>query len=693
MLPGLVSRKELVDLFRAEAKISAQLNHPNIVQVHDFGVSENVPFLVMEYLNGRNLTQLRAALGNQSGGQLAVGAAIAIARDVCLALGYAHDFVDPEGVRRQIIHRDVSPSNVMVCRDGSVKLLDFGVAKVAGQFDCDVTQSFRGKYAYMAPEQVNRQPIDKRVDVFAAGICLHEMLTGKRLFAAPSELETLERVAAAQVTAPSLDNPEVPRALDAIVKKALSRDPQQRYASGAEMAEALDELRAYAFPRKRLASYLGGLFPDAWTVTCEVCGKQVPPGDQCSECGTEAPQISGEAPAGMVPQPLVTSEPLPLPPVPELDSKRMAPNLRVVHTPVPDFDAPSTQETLAQLKPQPMHDSSAFEASIVDQTPVSKPPSQMQDAAATWLTPLRPEPLKPEPEADDDLKKTGKKVALTTKPYPAITPKAPPRLSAKQPSQPAKKVTPPQGAKVQAPRPKLDQPPTVPATPRLFVVATNPPAPVAPPAPRKRREDDSVQMGRPRPASPPPVEPPPPEPQLPSLPRPLHPSQTPAIFTPAPMHFTGSYQAPDLRKKSPTGKIFLGLLALGALCAVPVLLSQSAAPAPVTRPAPAATKAAAPAPAPTPVMVMATATPASSGNAPNPFVAAPTPKPAPAPVVATTPVTVVAQLPAVESPVSAQSRTSHTHHHRERAAAAPEAIVPKTSVRDGRIVDPFAGTD
>ena len=394
MLPGLISRKELVDLFRAEAKLSAQLNHPNIVQVHDFGISDGVPFLVMEFLNGRNLTQLRAALGGQ-GGKLPVGAALAIARDVCHALAYAHDFVDSEGNRRQIIHRDVSPSNVMVCRDGGVKLLDFGVAKVAGQFDCDVTQSFRGKYAYMAPEQVNRQAIDRRVDVFAAGIVLHEMLTGKRLFAASSELETLERVSQAKVVAPSVDNRDVPRKLDALVKRALARDPQARFASGAEMAEALDALNGLVWSRKKLQSWLAALFPGAWSITCEVCGKQVPPGDECQECGTEAPSETGQLSLPALPS--MPSEPLPLPPPPGAT----APRLRVVKSePQPDpfevFERPSMVDSMAAFTPVP-ETSNAFEAVSVDRTPVERvsQASTAADGAPTWLLPLEPQALGP----------------------------------------------------------------------------------------------------------------------------------------------------------------------------------------------------------------------------------------------------------------------------------------------------------
>ena len=290
MLPALAAHDELVKLFGAEARLSAQLNHPNIVQVLDFDVDEGTPYLVMEYLDGWTLAQLRERLSGSRRGRFPVGAAVKIARDVCLALGYAHNFVDRDGLRRQIIHRDVSPANVMLCRDGSVKLLDFGIARVASPSGADITSSFRGKYAYMAPEQVRRQPIDRRVDVFAAGIVLHEMLTGKRLFASVSESwRRWSGVAAALVTAPSGENADVPRALDAIVKKALARDAVGRYTSGAAMAEALDTLDAQIFSRRSMAELLRKLFPEAWTVVCEVCGKQVLPGRECGECGTLAP--------------------------------------------------------------------------------------------------------------------------------------------------------------------------------------------------------------------------------------------------------------------------------------------------------------------------------------------------------------------------------------------------------------------
>jgi hypothetical protein len=213
---------------------------------------------------------------------------------MCHALGYAHAFRDSTGKHRQIIHSDVSPSNVMVCRDGSVKLLDFGVAKLIDASDYDTSQTVQGKFPYMSPEQVNRLPVDRRADVFAAGIVVHEMLSGRRLFAASSDLETLRRVDACEVAPPSLYNPDVSLGLDAVVLKALSRDPSDRFDSGDEMAAALMQVERVGSGRQRVADFLAKLFPSTFAAICEVCGKPAAPGFACSECGNEIP---AEAPS------------------------------------------------------------------------------------------------------------------------------------------------------------------------------------------------------------------------------------------------------------------------------------------------------------------------------------------------------------------------------------------------------------
>jgi serine/threonine protein kinase len=293
MLPALAAHREHVDRFIAEAKIQAQLSHPGIVQVHDFGVFQGTPYLVMEHLSGVNLSQLLNALA-QSRRRMPVAVALVIGTQMCHALGYAHSFRDSTGARRQIIHSDVSPSNVMVCRDGSVKLLDFGVAKVIDACDYDMSQTVQGKFPYMSPEQVNRLPVDRRADVFAAGIVMHEMLSGRRLFAARDEIETLRRVDACEVAPPSVYNTDVSVGFDAVVLKALARDPADRFESGDDMAAALMQVERVAGGRQRVADFVAKLFPSTFAAICEVCGKPAAPGFACGECGNE---IAPEAPS------------------------------------------------------------------------------------------------------------------------------------------------------------------------------------------------------------------------------------------------------------------------------------------------------------------------------------------------------------------------------------------------------------
>jgi serine/threonine-protein kinase len=164
-----------------------------------------------------------------------------IAHEVATCLGYAHDLVGAEGKRLNIVHRDISPSNIMCLRTGGVKLLDFGIAKAAGENTENTEQGlFKGKLAYVAPERIKNEPLDGRVDIFGLGVVLWEMLAGKRLFRGKSELETLNNVLEMPVPPPSTERPDVPASLDAVVMKALARNRNVRYPSGHAMAEDLE---------------------------------------------------------------------------------------------------------------------------------------------------------------------------------------------------------------------------------------------------------------------------------------------------------------------------------------------------------------------------------------------------------------------------------------------------------------------
>jgi serine/threonine protein kinase len=236
---------QLVEMFANEARISALLNHPNIVQVFDFGQLDGSYFISMEYLRGKDLLavlrQLRAANRFMSPALVAM-----IAREVATGLAYAHTLVAPGGKSLDIIHRDVSPSNIMLLRAGGVKLLDFGIAKASaalrdsGHGHTTGTGLVKGKLSYLSPEQVRHEPVDARSDIFSLGVVMWECLTGKRLFHDRSDYHTMNNVLTRVVPPPSSLQPGVPAALDEIVLHALDRHRATRTQSAKMLADALD---------------------------------------------------------------------------------------------------------------------------------------------------------------------------------------------------------------------------------------------------------------------------------------------------------------------------------------------------------------------------------------------------------------------------------------------------------------------
>lgn len=242
ILPHLSDDPIFIKMFVEEAKLSARLNHPNIVQVFELGSVDSEYFISMEYIDGRDLADTMRALWKTIGPPPADLVAF-IGREICRALSYAHGLTDERGRPLGMIHRDVSPSNVMLSYEGAVKLLDFGIAKAMGEAP-ETTKSgaLKGKYAYMAPEQTDGEDLDHRIDIFAAGIVLHEVLAGRRLFKGQNDIQTIERVRRCEVRPPSQVNPNCPPELDAIVLKALSRRREDRFQTAADMADALDDI-------------------------------------------------------------------------------------------------------------------------------------------------------------------------------------------------------------------------------------------------------------------------------------------------------------------------------------------------------------------------------------------------------------------------------------------------------------------
>ncbi len=265
ILPHLSDDPTFNRMFIDEAKMSARHNQPNIVQVFELGAVDGEYFISMEYVRGRDLAETMRTLWARIGPPRPELVAY-VGREMCRALGYAHDLTADDGSPLGMIHRDVSPSNVMLSYEGTVKILDFGIAKALGGKNEDEggTQrgTLKGKFAYMAPEQTQGNDVDKRIDIFAAGIVLHEVLTGRRLFKGDNDLQTVEKVRQCDVPPPSLQNPLCPPELDAVILKALSRNRDDRYQTGADMADALDDVvHAARFQPSHLAQLMRDLFP------------------------------------------------------------------------------------------------------------------------------------------------------------------------------------------------------------------------------------------------------------------------------------------------------------------------------------------------------------------------------------------------------------------------------------------------
>jgi serine/threonine protein kinase len=258
ILPNLVEDDEFIRMFIDEARIAVQLNHTNIVQIYELGKHGDHYYIAMEYVPSRDL---RAILDRmRSNGQLMpIPQAAYVTKKVCEGLDYAHKKRDPSGNPMNIIHRDVSPQNILVGFEGEVKVIDFGIAKAANRASKTQAGVLKGKFGYMSPEQVRGLPTDRRSDIFAVGVLLYEMLTGERLFIGESDFSTLERVRNAEVIPPTNFNKKISPALEQIVLKTLAREVDDRFQWASELAEELEPFLVedkQVFNMKRLAAVL-----------------------------------------------------------------------------------------------------------------------------------------------------------------------------------------------------------------------------------------------------------------------------------------------------------------------------------------------------------------------------------------------------------------------------------------------------
>jgi serine/threonine-protein kinase len=260
MHPHVEAEAEFVSMFLDEARLAAQLRHPNVVATID--LSQDPLFLVMEYVEGPSLHAALREL-RKTNTLIPIGVALHIALDVLSGLHAAHELKNPSGGSLGVVHRDVSPHNILLGVDGVTKLTDFGVARAESRIASTHGGRAKGKLAYMSPEQVRALPLDRRSDVFAAGVVLHEILTGEALFRAENEAALVFQVAQGAPTTPAEVNPAVPEGVSAVCSRALATDPAERFPTAADFSDALEEAAKQAgvavASTKEVARYVSSL--------------------------------------------------------------------------------------------------------------------------------------------------------------------------------------------------------------------------------------------------------------------------------------------------------------------------------------------------------------------------------------------------------------------------------------------------
>jgi serine/threonine protein kinase len=265
ILPAVSQDTAFIDMLLHEARVAATLSHPNICQTFDVGQVDGSFFIAMEHVHGEDLRSIVRQMKKREVLEFPVEHALAIVLGMCAGLAYAHEHHDMNGAPLQIVHRDVSPQNVVVTFQGDVKIVDFGIAKSGKMLTEAKTGKLKGKVPYMSPEQARGEEVDARTDIFATGVMLFELTTGKRLFKGANELETLKLICEEEYPRPSQVRPDYPKDLESIVMRALAKNKEERYPSARAMQRDLEEfVRRHRVPvsNSALHTFMNELFQD-----------------------------------------------------------------------------------------------------------------------------------------------------------------------------------------------------------------------------------------------------------------------------------------------------------------------------------------------------------------------------------------------------------------------------------------------
>lgn len=304
--PHLSKQPSFVKMFLNEAKLAAQLNHPNVVQIYDLGKIGETYFIAMEYIFGRDMRRIipKAASMNIP---FPMVYALKIASSVCEGLFYAHQRADIYGNPLNIVHRDITPENIFVSFDGTVKILDFGIAKASTQIEQTRAGEIKGKLSYMSPEQCMGKKLDHRSDIFSLGTVLYEWITGFKLFTGESEVAILKSISEGKIYAPSYFKADIPEVVEKILMRALEKDRDKRYQSAWEMQFDIDQfLSSYEFTPSNihLSNFIKQLFSDELETEKKLLMNALPP---------EPPQIDDEHIDELDPDPVAAQDATPTP--------------------------------------------------------------------------------------------------------------------------------------------------------------------------------------------------------------------------------------------------------------------------------------------------------------------------------------------------------------------------------------------
>ena len=389
--PHLEGEEEFVQMFLDEARLAARIRHPHVVATLDVEDAEGL-YIVMEYIEGVTLLTLSRS-AQKMGEKVPVPVAARIALDILGGLQAAHDLIDDNGEFLNLVHRDVSPQNILLGTDGAARLTDFGIAKAGSRLTQTRDGQLKGKISYMAPEQTRRQEIDRRVDLFAMGICIWELLAGRRLFQGDSDVEVLNHLLFEPIPRLRDAAPSVPASLEQVVMKALERDPNNRYSSAHEFADAIERAtKVLGGPgnHRTVASYLQ-----------KICGERIQ--RERGRIANGLPPTSESASTGSFKAIDFPSDnaPPPRPSVPAPSPSMPPPGQR--------FRAP----TMAGVAPQPQS-----QPALQPQRPVTAPAPRATNAAPTKL-PLRAAPAPAQTPAPRASKATVMGIGPAKQPQPS----------------------------------------------------------------------------------------------------------------------------------------------------------------------------------------------------------------------------------------------------------------------------------